>query len=436
MRFAPESDDPENAGLAQAREALEPVKVKHPGISYSDLWILAAYCAIEHTGGPKIEFTGGRVDGVAEQAVKPGRLPGADHGCEETVDEEGRIKGWEKLCKHIRDDVFYRMGFDDKEIVALLCGGHVYGRCHTESSGFAGAWVENMTLFSNEYAADMIEDEWIAVTNDSKMPDGGAVPEEIRPAAGKWQYVDKTIYEEKAEAEAERKAAEAEDAPDFKPGRYKCVSQWVNCRQGADINSPIVGRFVEEQEMVILSVKKFTTAIRGRCERGGWVSIIGSGGKTLFESVGDLDKEAGTLVGKYRIGASDGVKPSPSPGAAPEEGATVLGRGMEVTVSAVQFGEAGEVYGEVDGKWISIFTGATGCQADLIVEGYNTKERVAIKGQSGHQMMLISDMVLLWDAEFKKHLEVYAEDEDALKADFGAAYKKLTELGCPFAMKN
>ena len=56
MRFAPESDDPENAGLAQAREALEPVKVKHPGISYSDLWILAAYCAIEHTGGPRIDF--------------------------------------------------------------------------------------------------------------------------------------------------------------------------------------------------------------------------------------------------------------------------------------------------------------------------------------------------------------------------------------------
>ena len=110
---------------------------------------------------------------------------------------------------------------------------------------------------------------------------------------------------------------------------------------------------------------------------------------------------------------------------------------MEVNVTAVQFGAGGEVYGQVDGgdKWISVFTGATGCQADLIIEGYNTKERVAIKGQSGHQMMLLSDMVLLWDADFKKHLVVYAEDEELLRQDFAAAFKRLTELGCPWQMQ-
>jgi catalase (peroxidase I) len=51
-------------------------------------------------------------------------------------------------------------------------------------------------------------------------------------------------------------------------------------------------------------------------------------------------------------------------------------------------------------------------------------------------MMLVSDMVLLWDAGFKKQLEVYAADEGALKADFGRAFKRLTEngfQGCPFA---
>jgi catalase (peroxidase I) len=176
MRFSPECDDPENAGLAHARTFLEAVKELHPGVSFSDLWILAAYVAIEHSGGPKIEFQGGRVDGTEAQAVKPGRLPAAEKGCEDGVDEEGRANGWEKLCDHIRNDIFYRMGINDREIVALLCGGHVYGRCHTESSGYAGAWVENMTLFSNEYAADMIEDKWIAVTHDSKMPDGGEVP--------------------------------------------------------------------------------------------------------------------------------------------------------------------------------------------------------------------------------------------------------------------
>ena len=36
-----------------------------------------------------------------------------------------------------RIEVFYRMGFDDQEIVALLCGGHVYGRCHPSASGYA-----------------------------------------------------------------------------------------------------------------------------------------------------------------------------------------------------------------------------------------------------------------------------------------------------------
>jgi catalase (peroxidase I) len=60
-------------------------------------------------------------------------------------------------------------------------------------------------------------------------------------------------------------------------------------------------------------------------------------------------------------------------------------------------------------------------------------------------MMLVSDMVLLWDEDFKRHLEVYAAEENTLRDDFGVAFKKLTELGfstgqkgvsekkCPFA---
>ena len=51
MRFEYEASDPENAGLATARAFLEPVKRRFPAISYSDLWILASYVAIEHTGG-------------------------------------------------------------------------------------------------------------------------------------------------------------------------------------------------------------------------------------------------------------------------------------------------------------------------------------------------------------------------------------------------
>ena len=59
MRYETEAADPENAGLEVARAFLEPVKRRFPGISYSDLWILAAYVGIEYTGGPAIEFTPG-----------------------------------------------------------------------------------------------------------------------------------------------------------------------------------------------------------------------------------------------------------------------------------------------------------------------------------------------------------------------------------------
>ena len=47
-------------------------------------------------------------------------------------------------------------------------------------------------------------------------------------------------------------------------------------------------------------------------------------------------------------------------------------------------------------------------------------------------MMLVSDMILAWDPAFRTHLEAYAKDEAQLKADFGKAFKKLTELGCGF----
>ena len=45
-------------------------------------------------------------------------------------------------------------------------------------------------------------------------------------------------------------------------------------------------------------------------------------------------------------------------------------------------------------------------------------------------MMLLSDMVLAWDPTFRSVLEEYAEDEALLAREFGAAFKKLTELGC------
>ena len=187
-----EARDPENKGLNVAMAFLEPLHKKYSDVSYSDLWILAAYVAIEHSGGPKIQFNSGRQDIEDSNLVPPmGRLPMAEFGCSGELDEDGRLVGWENLSKHIRS-VFHRMGFNDREIVALICGGHVYGRCHSDYSGYEGVWVEEPTKFSNEYAADMVEDEWICVTNDTLI-NGRPVDERVRPAKGKRQYISKNV---------------------------------------------------------------------------------------------------------------------------------------------------------------------------------------------------------------------------------------------------
>jgi len=55
--------------------------------------------------------------------------------------------------------VFYRMGFDDREIVALS-GAHAVGRCHTDRSGFDGPWTRAPTTFSNEYFKLLLSETW------------------------------------------------------------------------------------------------------------------------------------------------------------------------------------------------------------------------------------------------------------------------------------
>ena len=196
MRFENEAADPENAGLMAARAFLEPVKQMFPDVSYSDLWILASYVGLEATGGPVLEFRGGRVDhpddAYFRDNMEYGRLPAAEKYCCPHLDDAaaaasldpatGAVRGWEGLCDHVRSEVFYRMGFDDREIVALLCGGHVYGRCHPTASGYAGPWVEHPTEFSNEYASDMIEDEWTLVRTFGRG--GGARDRVSEPRRG------------------------------------------------------------------------------------------------------------------------------------------------------------------------------------------------------------------------------------------------------------
>ena len=143
------------AGLDIARNALEPVKAQFPAMSYSDLWILAGYTAIEEMGGPSIDFTPGRTDAASSAACPPeGRLPNAQAGEGPADGEEVAIA----TAAHVRD-IFYRMGFEDREIVALL-GAHALGRCHTEASGYWGPWTRAPTTFSNDYFVQLLENEW------------------------------------------------------------------------------------------------------------------------------------------------------------------------------------------------------------------------------------------------------------------------------------
>lgn len=141
MRFAPESDHGANAGLKVARDALEVVKEKFPWVTYSDIWTLAGVAAIQEMGGPSVPWRPGRADRTAEHCTPDGRLPDGDKG-----------------PKHLRD-IFYRMGFNDQEIVALS-GAHALGRCHTDRSGFSGPWTFAPTSFTNEYFRLLFDEKW------------------------------------------------------------------------------------------------------------------------------------------------------------------------------------------------------------------------------------------------------------------------------------
>jgi len=144
MRFMPESAYDADKGLGVARDFLDLVKDMYPEISYSDLWILASYVAIEALGGPKIEFQGGRADAVSGMACPvDGRLPDGNKGAD-----------------HIRS-VFNRMGFEDREIVALIGGGHTVGRMHHRNSAWDGPWDSEPLKMDQGYFHKMLRLEWV-----------------------------------------------------------------------------------------------------------------------------------------------------------------------------------------------------------------------------------------------------------------------------------
>jgi len=142
MRFRPESDHAANAGLHIARNTLEKVKKKFPGITYADLWTLAGAVAVKEMGGPEVPWSPGRSDAAGREACPPdGRLPDASQGAE-----------------HLRE-IFWRMGMNDQEIVALN-GAHTFGRCHIDRSGYLGPWTRAPTTFSNLFYEELFNNEW------------------------------------------------------------------------------------------------------------------------------------------------------------------------------------------------------------------------------------------------------------------------------------
>ena len=170
MRYAHEAGWGANAGLALPRARLEALKAEFPGVSFADLWSFAGTVAIEEMGGPKMKWRPGRKD--AAQALTPvlpdGLLPDAD----------GRDKK-NNPADHLRD-IFGRMGFNDREIVALS-GAHALGRCHEDRSGFWGPWTRAPTTFSNEYFRLLLDEKW----TPKKTHKG-------KPWTGPAQFEDKT----------------------------------------------------------------------------------------------------------------------------------------------------------------------------------------------------------------------------------------------------
>jgi catalase-peroxidase len=155
QRFAPLNSWPDNANLDKARRLLWPIKQKYGRkISWADLMILAGNCALESMGFKTFGFGGGREDvwapeediywGAEGEWLGDQRYSG-DRDLEKPlaavqmgliyVNPEGP-NGVPDILASARDvrETFRRMGMNDEETVALIAGGHTFGKCHGAAS--------------------------------------------------------------------------------------------------------------------------------------------------------------------------------------------------------------------------------------------------------------------------------------------------------------
>ncbi len=217
QRFAPLNSWPDNANLDKARLLLWPIKQKYGRkISWADLMILAGNCALESMGFETFGFGGGREDiwepeqdtywGVEEEWLGDKRHIG-DRELENPlaavqmgliyVNPEGPLGNPDPIAsaRDIRE-TFGRMAMNDEETVALIAGGHTFGKTHgaadpskyiekepagagieeqglgwrnsfgsgnagdTITSGLEGAWTTTPTKWSNNYFDNLFGFEW------------------------------------------------------------------------------------------------------------------------------------------------------------------------------------------------------------------------------------------------------------------------------------
>ncbi len=247
QRFAPLNSWPDNGNLDKARLLLWPIKQKYGRkISWADLMILAGNCALESMGFKTFGFGGGRVDvwepeediywGAEGKWLEDKRYSG-DRELENPlaavqmgliyVNPEGP-NGNPNPIAAARDirDTFGRMAMNDEETVALIAGGHTFGKAHgaadpsqyvgpepaaadieeqsmgwkntygtgngeyTITSGLEGAWTQTPTQWSNNYFNNLFGFEWELTKSPAGahqwIPKGGAgagtVPDAHNPA--------------------------------------------------------------------------------------------------------------------------------------------------------------------------------------------------------------------------------------------------------------
>ncbi len=236
QRLAPLNSWPDNVNLDKARRLLWPIKQKYGRkISWADLMILAGNCALESMGFATFGFAGGREDvwepeediywGSEDEWLGDQRYSG-DRDLENPlaavqmgliyVNPEGPNGNPDPVAsgRDVRE-TFARMAMNDEETVALVAGGHTFGKCHgagsashvgpepeaapieqqglgwkssfgsgkggdTISSGIEGAWKPNPTRWDMGYLKVLFKYEW----------------ERVKSPAGAYQWLAKDVAEE------------------------------------------------------------------------------------------------------------------------------------------------------------------------------------------------------------------------------------------------